>query len=170
MNFLIQIFICLSAAEPINSPGPIPTEYIDSAQLDNYYPDAPIRSLPPQTQFQFTRMLNLLIQPNARRSKLYYHGSFACEVVAEQNNPNQLRVSLPKTVTTTTVTPYDENRVCIADRIPIPESLNSETFDGNCQVEGAFIVNMTGKCFAAVNKVYKTRGCSLPVSLHRSSG
>jgi hypothetical protein len=142
MSFVILMLIFLGGATP--------TEYLDSAQIENYYPEGPISALPAQTQFQFTKMLNILIQPNARRSKLFSSGFLNCEIVSESNNTAQLRVSLPKTVTSTQIISYHENRTCIESRIPIPESLDSATFNGNCQVQGAFIVNMTAKCYAAV--------------------
>lgn len=142
MKLLITMIVLLSGA---STP-----EYIDSTQLENYYPQAPLSALPPQTQFQFTKMLNLLIQPNAGRSRLYSGGSVYCEIVCVPKNKNQLRVSLPKTVQTTTIIPYNENRTCVEDRIPIPESLDSSTFNGQCEIEGAFIKNMTAKCYEAI--------------------
>lgn len=124
---------------------------MNSEQLEDYYPRKPISNLPPQTRFQFSRSQNILIQPNAQRSNFFSSWATYCEIVSETKNANQLRVSLPKVLKTITVTPYNENRVCISDPIPIPKSLNSNTFGGACQVVGTHIINMTGKCYEAVD-------------------
>ncbi len=150
MNFLLQIIIFFSIANPLNTPGRASTEYIDSAQVENYYPDAPIKALPKHAKFHFTKMLNLLIPRNADRSKIYGEHSLPCEIVSEKENNKLRRVSLTKEVSSTLDIPYDENRVCIDSPIPVPEGLDTSDFDGKCKVEKSFIIQMTGKCLEAI--------------------
>jgi hypothetical protein len=152
MNFFFLFFSFLISATPTNETLGTPTEYIPTALLNSYYPEASLRELPPQTRFQFSRTNNILIQPNARRTGLFNGGFLNCELVSEQNNTNLLRVSMPKVVSSVTVVPYNENRRCIESRIPIPEGLSSEDFEGHCEIQDSYIINMTGKCFEAVER------------------
>ncbi len=127
-------------------------EYLESADVETYYPQKPIDSLPKQTEFMFTKMLDILIQPNAKYTKMYSLMNVSCEIFSEDKNSQQLRVALPKKVKSISVIPFDENRICIKEKIPVPVALDANSLGGACQLEGNKIINMTSKCYQAVLK------------------
>ncbi len=150
IHVLVLLFVhfCWSH-EGLNSSPPSTPEFIESKNLEIYYPEQPVTNLPPKTELTFSRELNIVIQPRAQRTRLY--GVIPpCEIVSETVNQNLLRVSIPKIVSSIAVTPYDENRICLSTLVPIPESLDADTFNGACKLQGHAIVDMTPKCYQAV--------------------